>query len=395
MNKTLCKNVHWVGYVDWTVRDFHSYNTVRGATYNSYLICDEKNTLIDAVKAPYAKDLLANIQEHTNTIDYIIVNHAEPDHSGSLPVVVAAYPSATIVCNKKCQDILSRYYDISGWNFHFVKTGDVLSLGERTVTFLDTPMVHWPDSMFTYLTEEKILFSMDAFGQHYASGHRFDDEVDITEVMEEAKKYYANIVMPYGKPTAKVLQQAAGMDIAMIAPSHGIIWRRDIADIVAAYQDWAVCKPKAKVLVIYDSMWESTKLMAEAIVAGANKPKVEAKMIYVRGTGLTEIATEIIDAAAVAFGSATLNMGMMPMMGAVMTYLKGLRPQQKVGFAFGSYGWGKGAPEAIEDFLTEMKIEIVREPLKSQWRPDKAILEECYKAGEILAEKALNVGGIS
>ena len=390
MNTTLRENINWVGYVDWTVRDFHSYVTTRGATYNAYLVRDEKTALVDTVKAPYAADLLKNVAALTDltAVDYIVANHAEPDHAGALSRVVAACPGATVVCDQKCRDILASYNDVSDWRFQIVKTGDALSLGKRTLTFIETPMVHWPDSMFTYVPEDRLLFSMDAFGQHYASSNHFDDEVDLSEVMEEAKKYYANIVMLYGRQISKTLDAAAALDIEMIAPSHGVIWRSHICEIISAYKDWVVCKPKPKVLVIYDSMWQSTRKMAEAILEGASMEGVEAKLIFVRASGLTEIATEALDAAAIAFGSATLNMGMMPMMGAVLTYLKGLRPVDKAGFAFGSYGWSKGAPEAIDEYLKAMNFDVLREPLKSKWRPNEEILDECRSAGSMMAEKA-------
>ncbi len=391
MNTTLCKGIDWVGYVDWTLRDFHSHVTRRGATYNSYLVRDENTALIDTVKAPFADHLLQNVSALTEltSVNYLICNHAEPDHSGALPQVMGALPQATLVCTRKCAEILGSYYDTSAWNIQTAATGDTLSLGKHTLHFIETPMVHWPDSMFTYVPEEKVLFSMDAFGQHYASGNRFDDEVDLGEVMEEAKKYYANIVMLYGRQIGKVLNSTAPLDIAMIAPAHGIIWRSHIGEIVSAYKEWVTCKPKPKVLVIYDSMWNSTKRMAEAIVDGASIEGVEPKLISVRATGLTEIATEVLDAAAIAFGSATLNMGMMPMMGAVLTYLKGLRPTGKAGFAFGSYGWGKGGAEAIDEYLKTMNYEILCEPLKCKWRPDNVALEPCRAAGKALAEKAL------
>jgi flavorubredoxin len=390
MNTALRDGINWVGYVDWTVRDFHSYVTSRGATYNAYLVQDDRTALIDTVKAPYAENLLRNISALTDPskLDHIVVNHAEPDHASGLSRVLSACERATVVCDGKCRDILSAYNDVSNWPFEIVKTGDTLSLGRRTLMFVETPMVHWPDSMVTYVPEEKLLFSMDAFGQHYASSARFDDEVDLEEVMAEAKTYYANIVMPYGKQVGRTLEAAAGLDIEMLAPAHGVIWRSHVGRIISAYKDWLVCKPKAKVLVVYDSMWQSTKAMAEAIVDGASVEGVEAKLLHVRASGLTEVAAEVLDAAAIAFGSATLNMGMMPMMAAALTYLKGLRPAGKSAFAFGSYGWGKGAPEAIDEFLKTTDVEILREPLKSRWRPTEDDVKDCRAAGKMLAEKA-------
>ncbi len=383
--------LYWVGHVDWTIRDFHGYETARGVTYNSYLVQDEQTALIDTVKAPFAERLLDKIAAlvKPGDIDYVVCNHAEPDHAGSLPKVMEALPNATLVCNRKCAATLGKYVDTSAWRIQIVSSGDTLSLGKRTLTFIDTPMLHWPESMFTYLPEEKLLFSMDAFGQHYASSGRFDDQVPLATVMDEARTYYANIVMPFGKQVARALGQAAELDIEMIAPSHGIIWRTHAAEILKAYADWSVCRPKAKVLVIYDTMWESTARMAEAIHEGASQPGVEAVLTHIRRSNLTTIATEVLDTACVAFGSATLNRGMMPMAGAVLTYLRGLRPVGKAGFAFGSYGWGKGATEAVGDCMEELGWQVLREPLKAQYRPTPEVLDECRQAGRMLAEEAL------
>ncbi len=390
MNNTLRKNIDWVGYVDWTVRDFHSYITSRGATYNAYLVQDQKTALIDTVKAPYADYLVRNVTALTKPekVDYIIVNHAELDHAGSVARAVREFTNATVVCNRKCEAILSSYNDTSRWNFQIVKTGDSINLGKRILTFIETPMVHWPESMFTYIPGEKLLFSMDAFGQHYASNNRFDDEVSMCEVMQEAKTYYANIVMLYGKQIKKTLEAASGLDIEMIAPAHGIIWRSHISEIIEAYRCWVDCRPTPKVLVLFDSMWESTRKMAESIVDGASLPGVEVKLISARATGMTDIATEVLDAACIAFGSATLNMGMMPMMAAILTYIKGLRPAGKSAFAFGSSGWGKGGAEAVHEFLQSMNMEVVREPIKCKWRPDADTLADCRAAGAALGELA-------
>ncbi|MCP4547709.1 MAG: FprA family A-type flavoprotein [bacterium] len=390
MKATLCDGIDWVGHVDWIVRDFHGYDTELGATYNAYLIRDEKVALIDTVKAPFAEDLLAHIAALTtpDKIDYVICNHAEPDHASAMPVIMAALPNATVVCNSKCRLALGRHFDTSDWRFHEVTTGDRLPLGKRSLQFINTPMVHWPESMFTYVPEEKILFSMDAFGQHYASSQRFDDEVDLPTVMEEARAYYANIVMPYGQRVKKVLTAAAGLDIEMIAPSHGIIWRSHIDKIIAAYHDWASYKPKPKVLIIYDTMWNSTGEMAKAILEGATQPGVETHLLHIRHTSLTRLVTEVLDAAAIAFGSPTLNTGMMPMAAAALTYLKGLRPSNKAGFSFGSYGWSRGGPEAINDVLEQMRWEITHEPVKAQFRPTPEILERCRLAGMDLARRA-------
>ena len=393
MNVSLQENIDWVGYVDWTVRDFHGYTAERGTTYNSYLIRDKKTALIDTVKAPYGRHLLQSISFLTelSDVDYIVCNHAEPDHAGALPEIIAAMPNAMLVCDKKCEAALSKHHNITGWKIHVVATGDTISLGKRILHFIETPMVHWPESMATYIPEEKLLFSMDTFGQHYASSQRFDDEIPLETVLLEAKSYYANILMPYGKQVAKVLQQMGTFDIQMIAPSHGFVWRTHAPKVLDAYRDWSACRPKSKVLVVYDTMWGSTGEMARAILEGASLPGIEVQLIHVRHSNLTTIATESLDAAAIAFGSSTLNTGMMPMAAAVLTYLKGLRPAGKVGFAFGSYGWGRGGPEAVDEYLRAMKWEILRDPLKAQYRPTLEILDECRQAGKTLAEKAKRI----
>ena len=390
MSSRVLDDIDWVGYADWTVRDFHGYNTPRGATYNAYLVRDEKTALIDAVKGPFAGELLQNISALTelSAVDYVVCNHAEPDHAGALPRVMEALSGATLVCNKKCVAALSKHFDTSSWKIQVVETGDSLRLGKRTLQFINTPMLHWPESMFTYVPEEKLLFSMDAFGQHYATSRRFDDQASPQVALDEAKAYYANIVMPYGKQAAAALKQAQELDVEMIAPSHGVIWRSHVAEIREAYRSWSAQRPEPKVVVIYDTMWDSTGRMARAIHEGAGAADVDALLIHIRSWDLTRIATEVLDAAAIAFGSSTLNREMMPMASAVLTYLKGLRPIGKAGFAFGSHGWGRGGPEAVHECLTSMKWEIVRDPLKAQFRPTPEILDECRAAGKALAEKA-------
>lgn len=385
------EGIDWVGYVDWTVRDFHGYDTERGATYNAYLVRDERTALVDTVKEPFAGVLLERVAALTDlaAVDYVVVNHAEPDHAGGLPQVMAALPRARVVCNAKCRAALGEHFDTSGWDFHVVATGDELPLGRRRLRFVDTPMVHWPESMFTYVPEERLLFSMDAFGQHLASTQRFDDELEPGLAMAEARTYYANIVLPYGRQVARALAAAAELDIAVIAPSHGVIWRRDVAGILAAYADWAAHRPRPRVVVAYDTMWDSTGRMARAITEGAAAGGVAAALHHVRHTSHTRLVTEVMEAAGVAFGSATLNAGMMPQAAAALTYLRGLRPRHKAAFAFGSHGWGKGGPEAVDAVLDEMGWERIREPLRVRYRPDAADLAACRSAGEALAARAL------
>ncbi|MDR2392233.1 MAG: FprA family A-type flavoprotein, partial [Planctomycetota bacterium] len=352
MRKNLLPGIDWVGAVDWNVRDFHSYDTARGATYNSYLVQDAENALIDVVKEPFFDRLFGQVSAlvQPSSIRYIICNHAEPDHSSSLPQAVAAFPNAEIVATRKCRETLRRYYGGESWKWRTVKTGDSIGLGRRTLSFIETPMVHWPDSMMTHVPEEKVLFSMDAFGQHIACAARFDDETDPGVLMEEAKTYYANIVAPHGKAVQRALSRVGELKIDMIAPSHGVIWRKNIPAILSAYAGWSANRIIPKVAIFYDSMWESTGKIAEAIVQGAAIEGVSTVLLHVRHSNLTRIATEFLDAAAFAFGSATLNNLAMPQASATLVYMRGMNLPNKTGFAFGSYGWGaKGGTECVEE----------------------------------------------
>jgi len=386
----LREGIHWVGYVDWNIRDFHGYRTGRGSTYNAYLVRDEQTALIDTVKSPYVSRLLDNVAQlaKPEQIRYLICNHAEPDHAGGLSEVVRALPRTEVVCNARCREVLSKYHDTSGWKFRIVAEGQSLRLGRRSLHFVETPMAHWPESMATFVPEEKLLFSMDAFGQHLASSGRFDDEEPLEVILAEAKTYYANILTPYGTAVGKALEKVRSVKPEMIAPGHGVIWRSHVGKIISAYEEWITCRARAKVLVIYDTMWKSTEQMAQAILDGAAAHGVDARLIHIRSADETVIATEVLDAAAVAFGSPTLNRTMMPQVGAILTYLKGLRPLGKAGFVFGSCGWMKGATRDMQALLEEMNFEILREPLACTYAPDEAVLAECRQAGELLARRA-------
>ena len=393
MNTEICKNVEWVGCIDWSIRDFHGYETGRGSTYNAYLLLDESPALIDAVKGPFAERLIHNISKNIplDSLRHIVCNHAEPDHSGALPDVVKACPNAKVVCNKKCRAALERHFDTSAWEWHVVSDGDTLSIGTQTLTFIDTPMVHWPESMFTYVPEQKILFSMDAFGQHYASSHRFDAGEQLETIMFEAKTYFANIVMLYGKPIARVMEKASGLDIDVIAPSHGIVWRDHVGTILSAYREWVTHRPRPKVLLVYDTMWKSTELMANAIMDGILEKDAEARLFHVRRSHITELATEALDSAVIVAGSPTLNKTLMPSMAAALTYLKGLSPVGKAACAFGSYGWSKGGAVDSNRFLEEMGCEILCAPVQVQFVPTNDDLDACRDLGRMLADKAIKM----
>lgn len=394
MNTELAKNVNWVGYVDWPVRDFHGYQTKRGSSYNAYLVRGEaKTALIDTVKGPYVDYLKRNIEAlcPLADVDYIVCNHAEPDHSGGLPAIVALCPNAEVVCNAKCKDALERHYATDGWRWRVVKEGEALDLGGRTLRFFDTVMCHWPESMVTYLEEEQILFSMDIFGQHYATSRRFDDEACLTEVMQEAKTYYANIVLPYARPVETAAKKLMGLQLRIVAPSHGVIWRSHFDRILAAYLEWRVSKPARKVVILFSTMWQSTRRMAEAIAQGANESPVDVKLLDLSAVGDTETITELMDCAAFAIGTPTLNQGLMPRVAACLTYARGLKPAGKTALAFGSYGWASKGPEEATDYLRAMGCTLARAPITCRFAPDEATLETCREAGRALAAVAMAV----
>lgn len=391
MNTELVKQVHWVGFVDWPVRDFHGYQTKRGSSYNAYLVQGEqKVALIDTVKAPFAEYLKQNVAAHCplSKIDYLVCNHAEPDHSGSFPAMVAACPQAEVVCNAKCKDALSRHYDTTGWKFRVVKEGETLDLGGRTLQFFDTVMCHWPESMVTYLVEEELLFSMDIFGQHYATYCRFDDEANMAEVMQEAKTYYANIVLLYAKPVAAAAKKLLGLKLKMVAPSHGVIWRSHFQQILDAYLAWHISKPTRKVIVFYSTMWQSTRQMAEAVVRGANEFDVQVKLFDLKAVGDTELITELMDCAAFACGTPTLNQSLMPRMAAALTYIRGLKPAGKKAFSFGSFGWASKGAEEAQEYLKAFGCELLCPPITCKFAPDAATLEQCVEAGRALGRAA-------
>ena len=387
---SLADNIYWVGVVDYNIRDFHGYITKRGSTYNAYLILDEKNVLVDTVKYMFGEELLRNINSiiDPEKLDYIVVNHVEMDHSSSLPLIAKAAPNATIIASERGKDAIIEHYG-PNFNIKTVKTGDTIKLGARSISFVEAPMLHWPDSMFTYVVEDKILMPNDAFGQHLATGQRFDDEVDEHILMEEAQTYYANILMLLGPQIARKVQEvvAAGITCCMIAPSHGVIWRKNPGKIIQAYVDWAAGVSKKKVSIVYDTMWGSTDKMARAIAEGVISEGVEVKMLKLRASDNTEAATEILDAKAVIVGSPTLNNGMFPTVGAFMTYLTGLRPKNKIWSFFGSFGWGGGAVKAMAEMARKSGFEVHEPGLEIKYIPEKDDLQKCFELGKQIAKE--------
>jgi len=385
----LAEGVYWVGALDWNLRDFHGYVTPRGTTYNAYLVIDKKVALVDTVKHGFAEEMIQRIREILNPedIDYLISNHVEKDHSGSTPDIMRLAEKAKIVSTERGKAGLTRYYPGGDWPFITVKTGDEISLGRRTLRFIEAPMLHWPDSMFTYLVEDRILMPNDAFGQHIATSKRFDDEVPEEDLMGEAAKYYANILMPFAPLILRKIAEVQGMGIPldMIAPSHGIIWRSEPRKIVDAYVKWSQGHTEEKVLVIYDTMWESTEIMAKAILQGVMGEGFKTRLFHLRKSDWTEILKEILEAKAILIGSPTLNNGMLPSVGGFLTYLKGLRPQKKVAAAFGSYGWGRGAVKAINEELKRTGLEVLEPGLEVQYLPSEDEVKNCVEFGASIA----------
>ena len=391
MNKiTLAEGINWVGVVDWNIRDFHGYVTQRGSTYNAYLIRDEKTALVDTVKHTFSNELLRNICELVDPakIDYIIVNHVEMDHSSSLPVIAKLAKNAVIIASARGKDAIIEHYG-ADFNIQTVKTGDQLKLGKRTLQFVEAPMLHWPDSMFTYIIEDKILMPNDAFGQHLASSERFDDEVDPHVLMEEATIYFANILMPFAPLITRKIQEVVqmGIPIDMIAPSHGMIWRSDPSKIIKAYSDWSAGVSKNKVVIVFDTMWGSTDKMARAILEGAASQGVDVKLLKLRAANRTEAMTEILDAKAVVVGSPTLNNGMFPTLGSFLTYATGLKPKGKLWAFFGSYGWGGGAVKNMTEMAQKAGFEVYDQSVQVKYVPDAEDLKKCFEFGQQIAAK--------
>ncbi|NQT53440.1 FprA family A-type flavoprotein [bacterium] len=391
-------DVYWVGAIDWAIRDFHGYATGRGSTYNAYLILADKVTLIDTVKAPFFGEMLARIASviDPQKIDYIVSNHTEMDHSGALPNTIQVVKPEKVFASVMGAKGLPQHFG-KGLDLTPVKDGETLSLGNRTLAFLETRMLHWPDSMFSYLQEESLLFSQDAFGMHLASTERFADQIARDVLDYEAGKYYANILMPLSKFVARLLERVGGLGLqpAIVAPDHGPVWRKDIGHIVEAYGRWARQEPTRKVVVSYDTMWQSTGLMARTIAQGVADVGAEVKVMPLRAAHRSDVATELLEAGALIVGSPTINNGLFPTVADLLCYLKGLKPANLVGAAFGSYGWSGEAFKEVARVLEDMNVEPVGEPLGVRYVPDDAALEQCRALGAAVAERVANSGETS
>ncbi|MDL2315199.1 FprA family A-type flavoprotein [Bacteroidales bacterium OttesenSCG-928-C19] len=355
------EGIYWVGGIDWDLRNFHGYKTQRGSTYNAYLIIDEKITLIDTTKYYLVDELIERISKiiDPSKIDYIVTNHVEMDHSGGLPRMMELAPNAQIITNQAGEKGVREHYK-KDWNFKLVQTGDTVSIGKRTLAFVTTPMVHWPDNMVTYVPEEKILFSNDAFGQHIASSERFDTEYPVDIILEEAKKYYANIVLPYSTQVGKALDETLKLDLEMIAPSHGIIWTgKNIQTILEHYKRWSANETAKKVVIVYDSMWGSTTKMSYAVYRAFERRGYKIKIFDLKLIDISDVMTEVQDAEYICVGSPTLNKGIMPNVAAFLTYLRGLAPKGRKGIIYGSYGWAQQNIKEMQQYFDATDIETV------------------------------------
>ncbi len=394
MGKTqIREDIYWVGAIDWNLRDFHGYSTPKGTTYNSFLVMDEKVTLFDTVKKGFKEDLLRRITDiiDPKKIDYVVVNHVEMDHSGCLPEIIEICRPSKLFCSSRGKQALLQHFHRPDWPYEVVETGQKLSLGKRTVNFIETRMLHWPDSMFSYLEEDGLLISSDAFGQHWATSERFEDQVSRAELMEHAAKYYANILLLYSPLVQKLLAtvREMGLKVNVIAPDHGIIWRQEPGAILKAYEEWSQQKRAPKALVVYDTMWESTAVMARAIADGVMQEGLSVQVMDLRFVHRSDVMTQVLDASALICGSSTLNNGMLPRMADLLHYVRGLKPQNKMGAAFGSYGWSGEGVRMVEQALQEMKVELVLPSIKVQYVPDVRSLGECVEMGRKMGRLVL------
>jgi len=388
----LVPGIHWVGAVDWNIRNFHghTYSTQRGTTYNAYLIIDDKVALVDTVMSAFADEMIEKIRSVVppEKIDYVIANHVEIDHSGALPALLKLCPKAKVVGTAKCKEGLYKNF-YGNWDFQTVKTGDKVSLGRRTLTFIEAPMIHWPDSMFTYCPGEQLLLPNDAFGQHYATSARFDDEVDQGALMDEAAKYYANILWPLSPIILKKIEEVGRLNIPikMIAPSHGIIWRRDPQKIINAYVTWAKNSTLPKAVVVYETMWGATEKMSRRITDGLIDAGVKAVVFDIARSDRTEVVKEMLDAKGFLFGSSTHDNDMLLNIASLLEFLKGLKPKDRVASCFGSFGWAGGAVKEMESILAEAGIAVTSPGLSVRYAPDEAELNKCYEFGKSFAER--------
>lgn len=369
-------NIYWVGSKDWNLRNFHGYKTNRGSTYNAYLILDDKKVLIDSTKTELFDEMFFRISSLIDpaSIDIIVSNHVEMDHSGNIPKILEYCPNAKVISSIKGVQGLGKHYDTSKWNLTSVKDGETLSIGKCTLSFHHTPMIHWPDNMLTYLKEEAILFSNDAFGQHLVDDEIFVSKTKKDIVFEETAKYYANIVLPYGVQVQKALNTLSSLKISIIAPSHGMIWDTNIPELMKKYHAWSKYENAGTALVVYDSMWGSTKKMADTIVYAFEKQGIPVVLKSLKENHISEIVANVLEAKYIALGSSTINNGILPTMASFISYVKGLAPKNKIAFIFGSYGWYNKGLQNIDEIVRALNWKQSAEPFLVNYRPSEADL---------------------
>ena len=393
MTKKITDKVTWVGKIDWELQRFHGdeYSIDRGSSYNSYLVRDDKVALIDTVWKPFDEEFVRNLSKEINLddIDFIIANHGEIDHSGSLAALVREIPDTPIYCTANGIKSLKGQYH-QDWNFVTVKTGDSIDLGENKLIFIEAPMLHWPDTMFCYLTGENILFSNDGFGQHYASESMFNDTVSQPELYAEALKYYANILAPFSGFVTKKINEILGMNLKLdiICPSHGVIWRDNPAQIVEKYLEWADNFAENQITLVYDTMWDGTRKMAEAIAKGIElaDPDVKVKLFNTAKTDKNDILTEVFKSKTILVGSPTINNGILYSIAGILEMIKGLKLKGKKGAAFGCYGWSGESTKLITAALKECKFETINDGLRTKWVPDDTATDACIQFGKEIAK---------
>jgi len=394
MSINVKNNVFWIGKIDWELRKFHGdeYSTHRGSTYNSYLIKEEKTAIFDTVWAPFAEEYIHNLSQEIelDKIDYVIAPHAEIDHSGALSLLMSHMPDTPIYCTQNGVKSLKGHYH-QDWNFNVVKTGDRLSLGQKELIFIEAPMLHWPDSMFCYLTEDNILFSNDAFGQHYASEYMFNDLVDQNELFDECIKYYANILTPFSPLVTKKIKEvlAFNLPLDIICASHGIIWRDRPEQIVEKYLKWSDDYQENQITILYDTMWSGTRVMAEKIAHGISSTDkaVNVKLFNLAKTDKNDVITEIFKSKAILMGSPTINRGILVSVAGILEEVKGLKFKNKKAAAFGCYGWSGESTKIISENLKTAGFELIDDGIKTMWRPDNEGITQCVEYGRQLAAK--------
>ena len=394
MSKRVTDKVTWVGKIDWELKKFHGdeLSTMEGSSYNSYLIRDKKTVLIDTVWGPYDTEFVNRLKEEIDLkeIDYIVMNHNESDHSGTLPALMREIPNTPIYCTKKGESILRGLYH-QDWNYVNVKTGDELEIGDSKLVFVEASMLHWPDTMMTYMTGDNILFSNDVFGQHYASEMLYDDMDDISKLLHEAEKYYTNIITPFSTFVTKKLAEVQGMNlkIDLVAPSHGIIWRENIGLIMDLYAKWANNYQEDQITLIYDTMWQSTRKMAEAIAEGIHQasPNTTIKILNAVKNDKNDILVEVFKSKAILVGSPTINNGFSYAIAGILEMIKGLKFKNKKAASFGSYGWSGEAAKLIREFLEESKFSIVNDGIRVNWAPDQETIEQLREYGRKFVEE--------